>query len=107
MKFGRIPLDQADGAILAHTQRLPTRVLKKGTTLDPAGIADLRAAGIGSVIAAQLEPGDVPENEAASRLADALIAPGSLRSWEWSPRPLSPRVPRPLSSSAAASRPPC
>ena len=79
MKFGRIPLETAEGAVLAHTQRLPGRVLKKGSILDPAALAALREAGIDSVIAARLEPGDVAEDQAASRLADALLAPGLSR----------------------------
>ncbi|HYZ61084.1 MAG TPA: molybdopterin-binding/glycosyltransferase family 2 protein [Acetobacteraceae bacterium] len=80
MIFGRIALDEAEGAVLAHTQRLPGRVLKKGSILDAAAVEALRAAGFDSVIAARLEPGDVPEDEAAGRLADALLAPGLVRS---------------------------
>jgi molybdenum cofactor cytidylyltransferase len=75
MKFGPIPLSEARGAILAHTQRLPGRVLKKGTVLDEAAVAALSAEGRTEIIAARLEPGDVPEDEAAKRLADALAAP--------------------------------
>ena len=80
MRFGPVPLDEAEGAVLAHTQRLPGRVLKKGLVLDADAVAALRGAGFARVIAAQLEPGDVPENEAASRLADALLSPGLVRS---------------------------
>ena len=79
MKFGRIPLEDASGAVLAHTQRLPGRVIKKGALLDPAAVNALRAAGIDSVICAQLDPGDVPEDVAAARLADALLSPGLKR----------------------------
>jgi len=73
--FGTLALDAADGAILAHTQRLPGRVLKKGSVLDAAALADLRAAGVDSVIAARLEAGDLGENACAERLGDALLAP--------------------------------
>ena len=45
MIFGPTPLDEARGAILAHTVRLAGRVLKKGTVLDEAAIAALRAEG--------------------------------------------------------------
>lgn len=76
MIFGAVPLSDARGAILAHTQRLPSRVLKKGTVLDAAAIAALAEAGIAEVVAARLEPGDVAENEAADRLASAFAAPG-------------------------------
>ncbi len=75
MIFGPTPTQGAAGAILAHTQRLPGRVIKKGTVLDAAAIAALLEAGTTSLIAARLEPGDVGEDEAATRLADALLAP--------------------------------
>ncbi|SDC42715.1 NTP transferase domain-containing protein [Belnapia rosea] len=80
MIFGPTPLDEARGAILAHTVRLPGRVLKKGTVLDQAAIAALQGAGMGSVIAARLESGEVPEDEAADRLANALMGPLLARS---------------------------
>ena len=80
MIFGPTPLDEAEGAILAHSVRLKERVLKKGTVLDAEAIAALRAAGLGEVIAARLGQGDVPEDEAASRLADALLSPLIARS---------------------------
>jgi molybdenum cofactor cytidylyltransferase len=76
MRFGRVPLASAEGAILAHTRRLPGRVLRKGSVLDAGAIAALAADGVLDVIAAQLDEGDVPEDEAARRLAAALLAPG-------------------------------
>ncbi len=76
MKFGATPLDEAEGAILAHSVKAGARALKKGRTLSAADIAALRAAGKTSVIAARLEPGDVGENEAADRIAAALFCPG-------------------------------
>jgi molybdenum cofactor cytidylyltransferase len=80
MIFGPTPLEEAEGAILAHTVRLKDRALKKGTVLDAAAISALRAAGHGQVIAARLTVGDVPEDEAASRIADALMGPLLARS---------------------------
>lgn len=80
MIFGSTPLDEAEGAILAHSVRLKDRAIKKGTVLDAAAIAALRAGGLGEVIAARLGQGDVPEDEAASRIADALISPLLARS---------------------------
>jgi molybdenum cofactor cytidylyltransferase len=73
--FASFPLGEAEGAVLAHSHRTPNRVLKKGTVLDQAAIAALQAAGKTEVIAARFEPGDVPENEAAARLAAAVAAP--------------------------------
>lgn len=79
MIFDSFPLDEALGAVVAHSHRLPDRVLKKGTVLDEAAIATLRAAGRGEIIAARLQAGDVAENEAADRLAAAFDAPGLTR----------------------------
>ncbi len=72
MKFGPLPLDAAEGAIAAHSVRLAGAVIKKGTRLGGPELSALRAAGYASVIAARLEPGDVPEDEAASTLAKAV-----------------------------------
>ena len=79
MIFAAFPLDDAVGAVLAHSHRLPGRVLKKGSVLDAAAIAALRAAGRTDIVAARLEPGDVAENEAAERIAAALDAPNLAR----------------------------
>ena len=76
MIFDALPLAEAAGAVLAHSHRLPGRVLKKGSVLDAAAVDALRAAGRSDVIAARLEPGDVAENEAAARLASVIQAPG-------------------------------
>ena len=80
MIFGPTPLEEAKGAVLAHTVRLTGKVIKKGTVLDEAAITILREAGKREVITARLEAGDVPENEAADRIADALVAPLLARS---------------------------
>ncbi|WP_119421247.1 NTP transferase domain-containing protein [Desertibaculum subflavum] len=71
MFFGTLPLDQAEGAILAHSVSVGTRRYKKGHRLAAADLALLREAGKASVIAARLESGDVPEDEAARRVAQA------------------------------------
>lgn len=75
MIFGALRLEDALGAVVAHTHRVGERVIKKGSVLDEAAIGALRAAGRTEVIAARLDPGDVAENEAAARLAAALAAP--------------------------------
>ncbi len=75
MIFGATPLAAAEGAVLAHSHRLPGRVLRKGSVLDAAAVAALREAGRTEVIAARLEPGDVAEDAAAARLAAALATP--------------------------------
>jgi len=75
MRFGPVPLAEAKGTINAHSQRLGERMIRKGSLLDDTAIAALREAGRTEVIAARLEPGDVPEDIAADRLADPLVAP--------------------------------
>lgn len=75
MRFGPVPLDQAAGAVLAHSLDTPGGRLRKGTVLDAAHIAALRAAGLAEVTVARLDPGDVGEDAAAQALAEAL-APG-------------------------------
>jgi len=70
--FGEFPLAQCDGLLLAHSLRLPDRILKKGRRLTSADFPMLSAAGITRVHGARLEPGDVDENTAAGAVADAL-----------------------------------
>lgn len=76
MIFGETPLDEAEGAILAHSLRLEARSLKKGRMLAADDVAVLRDAGYASVIAARLEADDVAEGAAADRLAAAVAGPG-------------------------------
>ncbi len=80
MKFGRAQLDEAKGAIMAHSQKVGDRMIRKGALLDDAAIEALRAAGRREVICARLEPGDVPEDIAADRLATPLVSPLIARS---------------------------
>ena len=73
MKFGPVPLSQAEGAILAHSVQLAKKRLRKGITLATDDLARLSAAGHREVTVARLEPGDVHENDAAERIALALV----------------------------------
>jgi molybdenum cofactor cytidylyltransferase len=75
MLFAEVPLSEAEGAILAHTLHLENAVMKKGTALDAAAIAVLRAAGFASIAVARLDEGDVGENEAAAAVAAAITGP--------------------------------
>lgn len=72
MKFGPHPLSSAEGAILAHSIRLPGGAIKKGTRLSAGDIERLTAHGQSEVVVALLAPDDVLENAAASRIADAV-----------------------------------
>lgn len=76
MKFGEVPVEEASGAILAHTLRLGATTFKKGRVLSPADVETLAQAGIRRITAARLEPGDVPEDEAAAAIARALAGDG-------------------------------
>lgn len=77
MKFGRIAIADAAGAILGHSQSAGTRRLKKGHVLTPGDLDALAAAGVAEILAARLEAGDVPEDEAAAALAAVLAGPGA------------------------------
>ena len=76
MIFAELPIDQCNGAFLAHAVRTLDGVFKKGRLLGQAEIERLRAAGVTKVMAARLESGDIGENQAATRLAEAMLAPG-------------------------------
>ncbi len=71
MKFRTVPLSEAEGAILAHSVVLPGVTFKKGRRLIAADVAALKEAGPSDVMVAQLGPDDVPEDEAAGRIARA------------------------------------
>ncbi|WP_018698835.1 NTP transferase domain-containing protein [Amorphus coralli] len=72
MRFGPVPTAEAKGAVLAHSIRLASGAIKKGTLLDDAAIARLDDEGVAEVVAAVLEAGDVGEDAAAERLAGRL-----------------------------------
>lgn len=76
MKFGSVPIDEAEGAFLAHAIGTPDGTLRKGTRITPAVLDRLRAAGVSTVVAARIEADDLHENEAAVRLARAVAGPG-------------------------------
>jgi len=73
MRFGPLPLVRAEGAILAHSVNAGGAHWRKGLRLLSADVAALRAAGVGQVMAATLDAGDVEENGAAAALAFALV----------------------------------
>lgn len=76
MKFGPVPLKAAQGAVLAHSVATDTGRLRKGRVLSAQDIATLKTAGLSEVIVARLEDGDVDENTAALRLAQAVTGSG-------------------------------
>ncbi|MGD0419420.1 MAG: molybdopterin-binding/glycosyltransferase family 2 protein [Xanthobacteraceae bacterium] len=72
MKFGAVAPKEAIGATAVHTIRQGELVLKKGTLIGPVEAAALEAAGLGHVVVARLEPGDVSEDMAAAEIASAI-----------------------------------
>jgi molybdenum cofactor cytidylyltransferase len=72
VKFGTVPVAEAAGGILAHSQRVATGTLRKGRVLSAEDIAALHDAGIGTLTVARLEAGDVREDEAAAIVSRAL-----------------------------------
>ena len=76
MRFGDTPIDEAKGAILAHSWRANGVNFAKGRVLSGDDVAKLKAAGVSTVVAARLDPDDVHEDEAAATLAKALAGEG-------------------------------
>ncbi len=73
MNFGAVRLDEAEGAVLAHSVALDKGRLKKGRVLTAEDVAKLHDSGLSEVVVARLGPGDIGEDEAASRLAAAMV----------------------------------
>ena len=76
MKFTTVPLDQAQGLILAHGLRLQGRAFKKGHVVSAADLPVLKSSGLERVTGVVLEANDVGEDKAAHLLAEAVIGPG-------------------------------
>lgn len=76
MKFGPVPIGEAVGARLAHSVAAGGLRLRKGALVTPEVAEALARAGLGEVIVSRLEEGDVAEDEAAARLAEALAGEG-------------------------------
>lgn len=77
MIYSEVPTAEAEGAILVHSLRADGVNFKKGRKLSASDLVALTTAGIESVTAVRLEPGDVPEDEASAALATALAGPGT------------------------------
>ena len=76
MKFGAVPVAEAEGGIAVHSIRKTGLVLKKGTLIGKSEIEALKAAGIAEIVVARLEPGDVSEDRAAAEIAAAVAGEG-------------------------------
>ena len=69
MKFMRMLLTEAEGALLAHSIRVPQGAFKKGRVLSREDTLALQAAGLEKVVAARLDAGDISEDAAATKVA--------------------------------------
>ncbi|GAA2860437.1 molybdopterin biosynthesis enzyme [Aminobacter niigataensis] len=72
MKFGSVPVSEAEGAVLAHATTAGEVRYRKGHVLVADDIAALQAAGLGEIAVVVLEPGDLGEDEAAGAIAAAM-----------------------------------
>lgn len=73
MRFGPVPIADAEGAVLAHSLVVAGRKLRKGRTLGGSDLALLRDAGIQDVTVARLNAGDLDEDAAAAMIARAMV----------------------------------
>ncbi len=76
MKFGEIPVSEAEGSYLAHSIKTSVGKVRKGQLLDTALVRQLMSDAVQSVVVAQLDADDVHEDEAALQLATALVGEG-------------------------------
>jgi molybdenum cofactor cytidylyltransferase len=79
MKFGAVPVAEAEGAVAVHSIRKSGLVLKKGTLIGKTEVAALRAADIAEIVVARIEPDDVSEDAAAAEIAAAVAGEGVRR----------------------------
>ena len=75
-----MPVATAAGAVAAHGVQArdaggESVVLRKGDSVTADHVARLARAGVETLVVARLEPGDIGENEAARRLAEAVAGP--------------------------------
>ena len=76
MKFGAMKPSDAVGGVTVHSIRQNGLVLKKGTVVGAAEVEALAKAGVNEIVVAQLEPGDISEDEAAASIAAAIGGEG-------------------------------
>ncbi|MER8432088.1 molybdopterin-binding/glycosyltransferase family 2 protein [Mesorhizobium caraganae] len=72
MKFGPVPIDQAEGAVLAHATTAGERRFRKAHRLSAEDVSALKAAGIAEIVAAVLAADDLSEDAAAEKIAASM-----------------------------------
>jgi molybdenum cofactor cytidylyltransferase len=76
VKFGPVPVAEAEGAILAHSTSVGEKRLRKARRLSAEDVEDLKRAGLKQVVVAVLEADDVVEDDAAAMIASSLAVEG-------------------------------
>ena len=76
MRFGRVSVADAAGAVLAHSTRVGGRMFRKGRVLSAEDVEALEREGCDAVVGARFDPGDVAEDQAAHAAAQALAGGG-------------------------------
>ena len=76
MRFGRVRVADAAGTVLAHSMRVGGRAFRKGRVVSAADVRMLEREGVGAVVGATFDPGDVAEDGAAQTAAHALAGGG-------------------------------
>ena len=75
MIFAELPVLDAEGALLVHSVRAGKLALRKGRKLSADDVKALADAGRATVTVARLDPQDIGEDAAATRIAEALAGP--------------------------------
>lgn len=75
MIFADLPVRDAEGALLVHSIRVGKIAFRKGRRLSADDVKALAEAGRTKVTVARLDPQDVGEDAAATRIAEALAGP--------------------------------
>ncbi len=79
MLFQRMAVTDAEGTVLAHGLKVGSAKFRKGRLLTADDVDALLRHGVVEVTGARLEPGDVAEDEAATRVAMRLAGPALTR----------------------------
>ena len=76
MRFGPVDIQACEGLILAHSQKLGSRRIAKGSVLTAELVKAFQQQGVARLVCAAPEAGDLSEDEVAERLAAALMTKG-------------------------------
>src|SRR3546814_8048452 len=72
VRFGRVSLEEAEGAIMAHSLSIPGRRLPKGRVLDRDDLAAVRHAGLEAITVARIDTDGIGENDFSMAIAQRL-----------------------------------